>query len=108
MRMKDSAKTSSCCGSSLVGIDAAFFNLLNLLLMDLESKYKLELTITPEINKALKQEADFTGTTVEELVSTILESVLFAKAGKPRITGPKNIGGQELKTVTGPTNWDRL
>ena len=76
--------------------------------MDLENKYKLELTITPEINKALKQESDFTQTTVEAVVTTILESVLFAKAGKPRITGPKSIGGQELKTVTGPTNWDRM
>ena len=72
--------------------------------MDLQ---KIELTFTPEIMSGLQRESDFTGTTIEGVITTILESVLFDKIGKPRITGPVNIGGQPLKKVTGPTttNW---
>ena len=68
-----------------------------------ESSLTLQLTVTPEILKGLQEESNFTQTPVETVINTILERVLFSKVGKPRITGPANIGGQPLKMVTGPT-----
>ena len=66
---------------------------------------KIELTVTPEIMSGLQRESEFNGTTIEGVITTILETVLFDKIGKPRIKGPKSIGGQPLKMVTGPSNW---
>lgn len=66
---------------------------------------KIELTVTPELMSALQKESDFTSTPIDVVITTILETVLFDKIGKPRITGPKSIGGQPLKMVTGPSNW---
>lgn len=71
----------------------------------MDKNQTLELTVTPEVLAALKQESGFTSTPIEVVINTILESVLFAKAGKPRITGPQSIGGQPLQKVTGPSNW---
>ena len=70
----------------------------------MDSELNLNLTVTPEILKGLQEESNFTKTPVETVINTILERVLFSKVGKPRISGPANIGGQPLVQVTGPSN----
>lgn len=70
----------------------------------MDSELNLNLTVTPEILKGLQEESNFTKTPVETVITNILERVLFSKVGKPRISGPANIGGQPLVQVTGPSN----
>ena len=71
----------------------------------MDTELNLQLTVTPEILKGLQEESNFTKTPVQTVITNILERVLFSKVGKPRITGPANIGGQPLVQVTGPSNW---
>ena len=71
----------------------------------MDNQNNLQLTVTPEIMAALQKESDFTNTPIDGVITTILETCLFDKIGKPRIKGPQNICGQPLKMVTGPSNW---
>lgn len=70
----------------------------------MDTELNLQLTVTPEVLQGLKEESNFTKTPIETVITNILERVLFSKVGKPRITGPANIGGQPLVQVTGPSN----
>ena len=69
---------------------------------------KLVLQLTPAIYSRLASQAKFLGVSLEEHATKVLTESIDIAIGKPLITGPSFVSGQDVKKkVTGPSFMNR-